>query len=72
MADFPTAYRDTRGRVVDLLLPLDDRRLATPVPATPAWTVKDVVAHLTHVASAYATGHHSYSTQNVEEFALAW
>ena len=41
------------------------------VPATPAWTIKDVLAHLTHVAGAYATGNHTYSTQDVDELAIA-
>src|SRR6478672_10792545 len=71
MPDLAAAYSDTQARVVDLLRPLDDRRLAMAVPATPAWTVKDVVAHLTHVAGAYATGHHTYSTQDFDEFAVA-
>jgi hypothetical protein len=47
-------YRGTRERVVQLVSgPADD---VLPVPATPGWTVHDVVAHLTGVAEDMLTG----------------
>lgn len=58
--DLAAAYTETRDRLVELVRPLDEPGVAAIVPATPAWTIKDVIAHLTHVAGAYATGHHSY------------
>ncbi len=71
MSDLAAAYTETRDRLVEVVRPLDEPGLAVIVPATPAWTIKDVVAHLTHVAGAYAAGYHSYSTQDVNKFALA-
>lgn len=39
-------YRSARGRIGALVAELDDEQLRTPVPATPDWTVHDVLAHL--------------------------
>jgi uncharacterized protein (TIGR03083 family) len=69
--DLAAAYTETRDRLVELVRPLDERDVTAIVPATPAWTIKDVIAHLTHVAGAYATGHHSYSSQDMNDFAIA-
>jgi hypothetical protein len=69
--DLAAAYSETRDRLVELVRPLDEPGLAAIVPATPEWTIKDVIAHLTHVAGAYANGHHSYSTQDANQFAIA-
>jgi uncharacterized protein (TIGR03083 family) len=44
-------YGACRGRMTEIVRGLDDRRLATPVPATGAWTVHDVVAHLVGVVT---------------------
>ena len=41
------AYDASRGRIDELVRRLDDDRLATTVPCCPAWTVKDLVGHLT-------------------------
>ncbi len=71
MPDLAAAYTETRDRLVELVRPLNEPGLAAVVPATPAWTIKDVIAHLTHVAGAYAIGHHSYSTQDMSEIAIA-
>lgn len=50
-----TAYRDTRLRITGLVTaPGVDP--ATPVPATPEWTVKDVVAHLAGVCGDILAG----------------
>lgn len=40
------AYRETRERITELLRDIDESRAGLPVPSTPDWTVKDVVAHL--------------------------
>ena len=45
--DDPSAlYRGIRGRITDLVRDLDEATLDRNAPATPAWTVHDVVAHL--------------------------
>ena len=47
MADLAEVYEKTRGDVIAFVQGLDDEGLATPLPATPGWTVRDVIAHLT-------------------------
>jgi uncharacterized protein (TIGR03083 family) len=42
-----TLYEDTRGRIVELVEGLDDEDAAKQAPACPAWSVHDIVAHLT-------------------------
>lgn len=54
--DFPGIYRSHRERMSVLVVGLDSEALATPVPATPLWTVLDVFAHVTGVASDYSIG----------------
>ena len=39
-------YAEARVRLSDLVRTLPTEQLSTTVPATPKWTVKDVVAHL--------------------------
>lgn len=39
-------YRSARGRIGTLAAGLGDHQLRTPVPATPGWTVHQVLAHL--------------------------
>jgi uncharacterized protein (TIGR03083 family) len=43
-------YRDSRERISDVVAGLTDEQLATVVPATPEWTVRDLLAHLVAVA----------------------
>ena len=50
-ADCGALYRAERRELLDLVRPLAEDELATVVPATPAWTVKDVVAHLVGITS---------------------
>lgn len=45
------AYEEAHAIIVRLVGHLDDRRLSTVIPACPAWTVRELVAHLTGVAS---------------------
>jgi len=47
--DIGRLYRDTRGRITDVVRDLTPDQQATPVPACPGWTVRDVVAHLVGV-----------------------
>ena len=44
--DIARHYANAHKRVVELARSLSDEQLATPVPATPGWTVHDVIAHL--------------------------
>jgi uncharacterized protein (TIGR03083 family) len=46
MADLFEVYDAERLRLVDVVGRLAPGSLATQVPATPAWTIQDVVAHL--------------------------
>ncbi|HZD02658.1 MAG TPA: maleylpyruvate isomerase family mycothiol-dependent enzyme [Actinomycetes bacterium] len=56
MADLVGAYADARRRLGELLAGLDEAALAAPVPACPAWTVRDILAHVTGVAADAAGG----------------
>jgi uncharacterized protein (TIGR03083 family) len=47
MADLGTVYDETREEISTLVTELATPLLDRPVPATPEWTIKDVVAHLT-------------------------
>ena len=51
--DLGEIYRTTRLRVADIV---DDSVADRPVPATPAWNVHDVVAHLAGVLNDVAAG----------------
>jgi len=46
MTDWGQLYRDNVEALIALAGDLDGDQLATHVPATPAWTVRDVYAHL--------------------------
>jgi uncharacterized protein (TIGR03083 family) len=50
-ADCGALYRAERRELLDLLRPLPAAALQTAVPATPAWSVHDVVAHLTGITA---------------------
>ena len=54
--DLARLYRDTRERLSDLLIGLDGDQLSAPVPATPGWSVSDVVRHLLAVAEDVMAG----------------
>jgi len=55
-ADLAGAYADTRRRLQELLAGLDQAALAEQVPACPAWTVQDLLAHVLGVAADAARG----------------
>jgi len=50
------AYRAAQDRMIGLLTDLDDDAAARTVPATPAWTVHDLLAHLAGVPVDVAAG----------------
>jgi uncharacterized protein (TIGR03083 family) len=52
----PGLYDSGRARVAALVGGLPDDELARPVPATPEWTVKDLVGHLAGAASDLTSG----------------
>jgi uncharacterized protein (TIGR03083 family) len=55
-ADLAQLYRDTRERLSELVLGLDNSELAAPVPACPGWSVSDVVYHLLAVVEDVMAG----------------
>ncbi|HEX9259479.1 MAG TPA: maleylpyruvate isomerase family mycothiol-dependent enzyme [Acidimicrobiales bacterium] len=69
MADAPDLgrlYRDTRLRIADVVRQLTPEQQATPVPATPGWTVRDVVAHLLGVVEDGLAGNFPVGGPNDE------
>lgn len=53
MIDYGKLYRSAQGRLMTLV---SNENAATPVPACPGWTVKDVVAHLAGALSDIQAG----------------
>jgi uncharacterized protein (TIGR03083 family) len=56
MLDLAAAYAETQRHLVELAQALPADGLATMVPATPDWSVKDVVAHVTGLATDVSEG----------------
>lgn len=56
MTDWAQLYRDNVAAVTALASDLDEDDLATTVPGSPAWTVRDVYAHLAGGQSDIITG----------------
>ncbi len=56
MTDWGALYREHVADVAAFASDLDDDALAHPVPGTPSWTVKDVVAHLAGEAADSVDG----------------
>jgi uncharacterized protein (TIGR03083 family) len=54
--DHASIYATTRGQITDLVSGLDDATANSVVPATPEWTVREVVAHLVGVLSDILAG----------------
>ena len=54
--DYASAYRDLRTRVSELIRNTDPDALEVSAPATPAWRVRDVVAHMAGVCDDVANG----------------
>jgi len=66
------AWREAHSRVVGLLTGLDPRHAATPVPACPDWTVRELLSHMVGLAADVLDGdepddHHSAWTQRQVE-----
>ncbi|MFN2593671.1 MAG: maleylpyruvate isomerase family mycothiol-dependent enzyme, partial [Actinomycetota bacterium] len=55
LEDMGALYRGTRARIGELVL-ADEAKSKTIVPATPEWTIKDVIAHLTGVCEDILSG----------------
>jgi uncharacterized protein (TIGR03083 family) len=49
-------YRGQREELCALFLSLDDEQLATAVPGSPKWVVRDVLAHLVGVTADFCSG----------------
>lgn len=49
-------YRLARLRIVDLVSSLSDEDSNRPVPACPAWTVRDLLAHVAGIATEISEG----------------
>jgi uncharacterized protein (TIGR03083 family) len=49
--DFPALFTAGQARVVALVSALDPGDLSRPVPATPGWSVRDLLAHLAGVSA---------------------
>jgi len=56
VTDWGALYRDNVAAVSELAPTLSEEQLATIVPATPAWTVHEVLAHLAGSAMDAVTG----------------
>lgn len=56
MGELAAAYAGVRQRLTDLVTGLTDEELTRSVPATPAWSVKELYAHLVGAAEDFVTG----------------
>ena len=56
MAEIVDIYEQVRQDVSELVAGLEPDRLERPVPATPGWTIRDVVSHLTADATYLISG----------------
>ncbi len=56
MPDLALAYQQARKTMSDLVRPLPEGKLDARVPACPGWTVKDLIAHVTSIASELVGG----------------
>ncbi|WP_100484070.1 maleylpyruvate isomerase N-terminal domain-containing protein [Mycobacteroides abscessus] len=71
--ELDVAYRNARGRVAELAATLDEEQLQLPVPATPSWSVRELLAHLVGAASDAAIGRldgigsHDWTARHIAE-----
>lgn len=56
MSNWGTLYRDNVSALVELAPTLSEEQLASPVPATPDWTVHRLLAHLAGVSADAVAG----------------
>lgn len=67
MADKPAAYEQGRARITEILRERGAQAGELRVPACPDWTVKDLVAHLQHVAEDYSAGQYVYPSLDFDK-----
>jgi uncharacterized protein (TIGR03083 family) len=63
--DTPVLYEQCRLALLDLVRGLDDEQLATPVPASPAWSIQDVVAHVVGITADLRRGNYGFGDPEV-------
>ena len=56
MTEHAAIYAEARQRLSELVLAADPERLAVAVPASPAWSSRDVVAHVTGIVADIQAG----------------
>src|SRR5687768_5573024 len=56
MAEIADIYEQLRNEISELVAGLDDQQLSSPAPATPDWSIKDIVAHVTADATCVIAG----------------
>lgn len=56
MADTAALYDENRLTLAQLVRGLSNEQLLTAVPATPGWTIRDIIGHLAGDAASVATG----------------
>lgn len=54
--DIPTLYAQARSRVIELVQEADPSQLERVVPATPAWTGRQVLAHVVGITADVVAG----------------
>lgn len=56
MADLSEVYSVTRKELASFVSSLSEDDLTRPVPATPSWSIRDVIAHVSRVVVGTAAG----------------
>jgi uncharacterized protein (TIGR03083 family) len=56
MAEFADIYEQLRNDISELVAALEPEELDKPVPATPSWSIRDIVAHLAADATCTIAG----------------
>lgn len=73
MLEYGDAYREGRGRIVELMTSLTDDELTREVPACPGWQTRDLLAHLagictdTLAGNIEGAGSEEYTSRQVNE-----
>jgi uncharacterized protein (TIGR03083 family) len=63
--DTAALYEQSRLALLDLVRSLDHEQLATLVPASPAWSVQDVVAHVVGITADLRHGNFGFGDPDV-------
>src|SRR5438876_194718 len=56
MAELADIYEQLRNDISELVAPLEPEELDQPAPATPGWSIRDIVAHLAANATCTIAG----------------